>query len=79
MLPLSRLHIFAQPFLSESKMLLSPFFYWNVVYHLSLQDQQLAKLLCEDPRPTLLGFAVNLILLRECLSSDSEPPVATQQ
>lgn len=39
----------------------------------SLQDQQLAKLLC-DPRPVLLNFAANLI--RECLSSD--PPVATQ-
>jgi CCR4-NOT transcription complex subunit 1 len=42
--------------------------------NLSLQDQQLAKLLFEDPRPTLLSFAANLI--RECLSSD--PPVATQ-
>lgn len=40
----------------------------------SLQDQQLAKLLFEDPRPILLTFAANLI--RECLSSD--PPVATQ-
>lgn len=42
--------------------------------NLGLQDQQLAKLLFEDPRPTLLSFAANLI--RECLSSD--PPVATQ-
>ena len=42
--------------------------------NLSLQDQQLAKLLFEDPRPNLLSFAANLI--RECLSSD--PPVATQ-
>ncbi|KAF8197388.1 Not1-domain-containing protein [Pholiota molesta] len=40
----------------------------------SLQDQQLAKLLFDDPRPILLTFAANLI--RECLSSD--PPVATQ-
>ncbi len=40
----------------------------------TLQDQQLAKLLYEDPRPILLSFAANLI--RECLSS--EPPVATQ-
>ncbi|KAF9475663.1 Not1-domain-containing protein [Pholiota conissans] len=38
------------------------------------QDQQLAKLLFEDPRPILLTFAANLV--RECLSSD--PPVATQ-
>lgn len=42
--------------------------------NINLQDQQLAKLLFEDPRPTLLTFAANLI--RECLSSD--PPVATQ-
>jgi len=42
--------------------------------NINLQDQQLAKLLFEDPRPTLLSFAANLI--RECLSSD--PPVAIQ-
>lgn len=40
----------------------------------TLQDQQLAKLLFEDPRPILMNFTANLI--RECLSSD--PPVATQ-
>ena len=40
----------------------------------NLQDQQLAKLLYEDPRPSLLTFAANLV--RECLSID--PPVATQ-
>ncbi|KAF8078158.1 Not1-domain-containing protein [Lyophyllum atratum] len=38
------------------------------------QDQQLAKTLLADPRPTLLSFTTNLI--RECLSS--EPPVASQ-
>jgi len=42
--------------------------------NVTLQDQQLAKLLYEDPRPILLGFVANLI--RECLSTD--PPVATQ-
>lgn len=42
--------------------------------NINLQDEQLAKLLCEDPRPILLNFAANLI--RECLSSN--PPVATQ-
>jgi hypothetical protein len=40
----------------------------------NLQDQQLAKLLVEDPRPVLMNFTANLI--RECLSA--EPPVATQ-
>ncbi|KAG5645053.1 hypothetical protein DXG03_007232, partial [Asterophora parasitica] len=40
----------------------------------TLQDQQLAKTLVADPRPTLLNFTANLI--RECLSSD--PPVASQ-
>ncbi|KAJ7093160.1 Not1-domain-containing protein [Mycena epipterygia] len=40
----------------------------------SLQDQQLAKVLFTDPRPTLLNYVAALI--RECLSSD--PPVATQ-
>jgi CCR4-NOT transcription complex subunit 1 len=39
-----------------------------------LQDQQLAKILFTDPRPSLLNFAAGLI--RECLSSD--PPVASQ-
>ncbi|KAF7440940.1 hypothetical protein PC9H_001289 [Pleurotus ostreatus] len=38
------------------------------------QDQQLAKFLYTNPRPTLLAFAVGLI--RECLSAD--PPVASQ-
>ncbi|KAF9532432.1 Not1-domain-containing protein [Crepidotus variabilis] len=42
--------------------------------NVNLQDQQLAKLLFEDPRPILMTFTVNLI--RECLTS--EPPVATQ-
>ncbi|KIJ69669.1 hypothetical protein HYDPIDRAFT_80338 [Hydnomerulius pinastri MD-312] len=40
----------------------------------SLQDQQLAKNLFQDPRPTLQSFAAGLI--RECLSSD--PPAASQ-
>jgi CCR4-NOT transcription complex subunit 1 len=39
-----------------------------------LQDQQLAKSLFTDPRPSLLNFASALI--RECLSTD--PPVASQ-
>lgn len=39
-----------------------------------LQDQQLAKILFTEPRPSLLDFAASLI--RECLSSD--PPVASQ-
>ncbi|KAH9483822.1 CCR4-NOT transcription complex subunit 1 [Psilocybe cubensis] len=42
--------------------------------NVTLQDQQLAKLLYDDPRQILMSFAANLI--RECLSSD--PPVATQ-
>ncbi|KAN0075454.1 Not1 domain containing protein [Tylopilus felleus] len=42
--------------------------------NISLQDQQLAKSLFQDPRPTLQSFAAGLV--RECLSSD--PPVATQ-
>lgn len=42
--------------------------------NVGLQDQQLAKLLYEDPRQILQSFAANLI--RECLSMD--PPVATQ-
>lgn len=40
----------------------------------TLQDQQLAKNLFNDPRSSLLNFAAGLI--RECLSSD--PPVASQ-
>jgi CCR4-NOT transcription complex subunit 1 len=40
----------------------------------SLQDQQLAKNLFTDPRPSLQNFAAGLI--RECLSSD--PPIASQ-
>lgn len=40
----------------------------------SLQDQQLAKILFLDPRPSLLNFTTSLI--RECLSGD--PPVASQ-
>ncbi|EDR11008.1 uncharacterized protein LACBIDRAFT_141130, partial [Laccaria bicolor S238N-H82] len=40
----------------------------------TLQDQQLAKVLFTDPRPTLLAYTAALI--RECLSSD--PPVASQ-
>jgi len=39
----------------------------------SLQDQQLAKTLFADPRPSLLNFAAGLI--RECLSGD--PAVAS--
>ncbi|PCH38713.1 Not1-domain-containing protein [Wolfiporia cocos MD-104 SS10] len=38
------------------------------------EDQQLAKFLIANPRPTLLTFAAELI--RECLSID--PPIATQ-
>lgn len=38
------------------------------------EDQQLAKFLYTDPRPSLLNFSAGLI--RECLSSD--PPVASQ-
>ena len=42
--------------------------------NISQEDQQLAKLLYTDPRPSLQNFAAGLI--RECLSSD--PPLATQ-
>ncbi|KZP29910.1 Not1-domain-containing protein [Athelia psychrophila] len=42
--------------------------------NISLQDQQLAKSLFTEPRPSLLNFAAALI--RECLSTD--PPVASQ-
>ncbi|KAJ7286002.1 Not1-domain-containing protein [Mycena rebaudengoi] len=42
--------------------------------NVELQDQQLAKTLFTDPRPTLLNYVAALI--RECLSS--EPPTATQ-
>jgi CCR4-NOT transcription complex subunit 1 len=38
------------------------------------EDQQLAKFLYSDPRPTLQTFAAGLV--RECLSSD--PPMASQ-
>ena len=38
------------------------------------EDQQLAKFLYADPRPTLLTFAAGLV--RECLSND--PPIASQ-
>ena len=38
------------------------------------EDQQLAKLLYADPRPSLQNFAAGLI--RECLAAD--PPLATQ-
>ncbi|KAI0698481.1 Not1-domain-containing protein [Cytidiella melzeri] len=38
------------------------------------EDQQLAKFLYTDPRPTLQTFAAGLV--RECLSSD--PPIASQ-
>ncbi|THH31748.1 hypothetical protein EUX98_g2436 [Antrodiella citrinella] len=38
------------------------------------QDQQLAKFLYTDPKPSLMTFAAGLI--RECLSSD--PPIASQ-
>ncbi|KAF9036996.1 Not1-domain-containing protein [Hymenopellis radicata] len=41
---------------------------------ITLQDQQLAKSLYSDPRPSLLLFAANLI--RQCLSTD--PPILTQ-
>jgi CCR4-NOT transcription complex subunit 1 len=40
----------------------------------ALHDQQLAKIIYTDPRPSLLNYAAGLV--RECLSSD--PPVATQ-
>ena len=40
----------------------------------SQEDQQLAKLLFSDPRPSLQNFAACLI--RECLAAD--PPLATQ-
>ncbi|KAG1789689.1 uncharacterized protein HD556DRAFT_1492343 [Suillus plorans] len=40
----------------------------------SLQDQQLAKNLFTDPRPSLQNFAAGLI--RERLSND--PPIASQ-
>lgn len=42
--------------------------------NITLQDQQLAKLLFDDARPILMNFTANLI--RQCLSTD--PPVATQ-
>ncbi|KAL6309158.1 Not1-domain-containing protein [Sparassis latifolia] len=42
--------------------------------NLPQEDQQLAKFLYTDPRPSLLTFAADLI--RECLSSD--PPIASQ-
>ena len=42
--------------------------------NITLQDQQLAKSLFTDPRPSLLNFAAGLI--RECLSGDT--PVASQ-
>lgn len=42
--------------------------------NISLQDQQLAKNLFQDPRPTLQAFAAGLV--RECLVAD--PPVASQ-
>lgn len=38
------------------------------------QDQQLAKLLLNDQRPSLQNFAAGLI--RACLTSD--PPIASQ-
>ncbi len=38
------------------------------------QDQQLAKFLFADPKPTLQNFATGLI--RECLTCD--PPLASQ-
>lgn len=38
------------------------------------EDQQLAKFLYADPRPSLLTFSAGLV--RECLSND--PPVASQ-
>ncbi|KAK0228205.1 Not1-domain-containing protein [Armillaria fumosa] len=41
---------------------------------ITLQDQQLAKSLFSDPRPSLLLFAASLI--RQCLFSD--PPILTQ-
>ncbi|RDX42663.1 Not1-domain-containing protein [Lentinus brumalis] len=41
---------------------------------ISQEDQQLAKLLYSDPRPSLQTFAAGLI--RECLAAD--PPLATQ-
>ncbi|KAI0781233.1 Not1-domain-containing protein [Trametes elegans] len=42
--------------------------------NITQEDQQLAKLLYTDPRPTLQTFAAGLI--RECLAAD--PPLATQ-
>ena len=42
--------------------------------NIAQQDQQLAKFLYTDPRPSLLNFATGLV--RECLSS--YPPIASQ-
>lgn len=42
--------------------------------NVTLQDQQLAKNLFTDPRPSLMTYVAALI--RECLSTD--PPVASQ-
>ncbi|KDQ60584.1 hypothetical protein JAAARDRAFT_31550 [Jaapia argillacea MUCL 33604] len=44
------------------------------IINIAQEDQQLAKFLYTDPRPSLLSFAAGLI--RECLSS--EPPIASQ-
>ncbi|KAL0947287.1 hypothetical protein HGRIS_013407 [Hohenbuehelia grisea] len=44
------------------------------IIEIPLQDQQLAKFLYTNPRPSLMTFAAALI--RECLSTD--PPVTTQ-
>ena len=47
---------------------------YYVLLYLLQKDQQLAKLLYSDPRPSLQTFAAGLI--RECLAAD--PPLATQ-
>ncbi|KAI0807086.1 Not1-domain-containing protein [Fomes fomentarius] len=46
----------------------------NGLVTISQEDQQLAKLLYSEPRPSLQNFAAGLI--RECLAAD--PPLATQ-
>ena len=44
------------------------------LFDLAVYEQQLAKFLFTDPRPSLINFVIGLI--RECLTAD--PPIATQ-
>ncbi|KAL1669392.1 CCR4-Not complex component, Not1-domain-containing protein [Schizophyllum commune] len=44
------------------------------LFDLAVYEQQLAKFLFTDPRPSLINFVIGLI--RECLTA--EPPIATQ-